>query len=101
LSPQLKDSLTQVVVLSEDPSFAQFRLQRPALPAARRAQTAHSPHFLPAYARKNPSGYSYLCRLELDIENRLPIGIWVDLGDQIGASPSAASASLRLKLKRF
>lgn len=57
---------------------------------------------LPSFFRENPSGYSFLCRKELQIENSLPIGIWIDaeqpdyLKGQIGNA-----LNLRLKLLRF
>lgn len=38
-----------------------------------------SPYFLPKYARQNPSGYSFLCRKELQLEDRLPVGIWFEM----------------------
>lgn len=32
---------------------------------------------LPAYIRSNPMGYAPLCRLEVKIEQKLPIGVWL------------------------
>ncbi len=36
---------------------------------------------LPEFVRKNPSGYSYLCRLERKIEKKAPLGIWMRVGE--------------------
>ena len=38
------------------------------------------PNILPAYARQNPGGYSYLCRLELEAEEALPVPLWLRAG---------------------
>lgn len=40
-----------------------------------------TPQFLPRYARENPTGYSFLCRQELAIQRRWPVGLWVDMED--------------------
>lgn len=58
--------------------------------------------FLPSYARENPSGYSYLCRLELKVEDTLPVGLWLKLGtdESLKTGPFSA-ANLRMKLFRF
>ncbi len=39
----------------------------------------YAPNFLPTYARNNPSGYSYLCLKEIEVEKKLPIGIWFEV----------------------
>ncbi|MDX2246598.1 MAG: hypothetical protein SF052_07485 [Bacteroidia bacterium] len=57
-------------------------------------------HILPSYAQENPSGYSWLCRMELKIENELPIGVWVKAGDSGGIVNSTGN-NLHLKLKLF
>lgn len=57
------------------------------------------PHyFIPSYARRNPSGYSYLCRLELQIEDELPLGLWIRADET--AHPGG-SLYVRMKLIRF
>ncbi|RMG23853.1 MAG: hypothetical protein D6730_13660 [Bacteroidetes bacterium] len=61
-----------------------------------------SPAFLPAYALENPTGYSYLCRLELKAEASLPVAFWLKLGEQYGAPGTVGSpANLRMKVLRF
>jgi len=58
--------------------------------------------FLPNYALENPQGLSYLCRLELDIEKKLPLGVWIQLdqGAGLGVSPRN-NAYVRFKLFNF
>lgn len=58
--------------------------------------------FLPDYAQENPQGLSYLCRLELDIEKKLPLGVWIkiDEGSGLGVSPRN-NAYVRFKLFNF
>ncbi|MEM7656832.1 MAG: hypothetical protein AAF399_11940 [Bacteroidota bacterium] len=64
--------------------------------------TNPSPAFLPTYARQNPSGYSFLCLKELEIENKLPIGLWIKLENPAYLRQQLGNqASLRLKLLRF
>lgn len=55
-------------------------------------------YIIPTYARANPSGYSYLCRLELQIEDELPLGLWIRADEK--AHPGG-SVYLRMKLIRF
>lgn len=58
--------------------------------------------WLPQYARDNPSGYSFLCRQELAIERRWPIGLWVNLqeGEALrGTIMSTAHLRLRLLIE--
>jgi hypothetical protein len=55
---------------------------------------------LPQYARENPANFAPLCRMELQVENQLPIGIWVNWEDS-GQSALMESAHLRLRLLRF
>ncbi|MEM6807390.1 MAG: hypothetical protein AAF696_38670 [Bacteroidota bacterium] len=59
-----------------------------------------SPVYLPKFARNNPTGYTYLCRLELQIEKDLPLGLWLDIGDQSTfGNPSNANANVRFRFK--
>ncbi len=39
-----------------------------------------SERVIPAYARSNPSGYSYLCQMELQVEKNLPVPLWFRAG---------------------
>lgn len=56
----------------------------------------------PAFVRKNPRGYSYLCRLELEIEEKLPVGVWIKTGDAQAVSTGLKSnAHVRFKLLNF
>ena len=55
---------------------------------------------LPAYARQNPRGYTYLCRLELEVEERLPIGLWFKMDEGPSRQTSMlGSAHLRLRFR--
>jgi hypothetical protein len=56
------------------------------------------PYFVPTYARQNPSGYSYLCRLELKAEDKLPLGIWLRADE---TNHPGGNIYLRLKMIRF
>jgi len=57
---------------------------------------------LPSYARQNPSGYSYLCHLELKAEDKLPIGVWVKIDDgKESLVPRLPQTYLQFKLLRF
>ncbi|MEO0898462.1 MAG: hypothetical protein AAFY71_18765 [Bacteroidota bacterium] len=57
---------------------------------------------MPEYARENPSGYSFLCRLELKAEDKLPVGLWVEVEDGKNLSlPTYPHTYFRLKLIRF
>lgn len=58
--------------------------------------------FQPRFVQENPTGYSYLCRLELSIEAKSPVGVWLKLNDAPmvpGRLPS--NADLRFKLLKF
>ncbi|MEL6254568.1 MAG: hypothetical protein AAFR87_21340 [Bacteroidota bacterium] len=56
--------------------------------------------FIPEFVRKNPTGYTYLCRLELQIEKDLPLGLWLDIGDDSTyGNPSNANANVRFRFK--
>ena len=35
---------------------------------------------LPQFARENPAGHSYLCRMEVHVERALPIPLWIRAG---------------------
>ena len=57
---------------------------------------------IPEYVRENPRGYSYLCRLELKIEEKLPIGVWIKIGENSGfAGDAKGNAHVRFKLFQF
>jgi hypothetical protein len=65
-----------------------------------------SPHFLPDFALENPTGYSFLCRTELAVENKFPIGIWLKIGEERPAMQSrpiraTEGTKVQLKLMRF
>ena len=65
----------------------------------------HSSTLLPTHVQDNPLGYSYLCRLELDIEEKLPVGVWMKIGDsstqmEFDGLPRQ-NAYVRFKLFRF
>jgi hypothetical protein len=53
-------------------------------------------NFLPDFVRENPRGYSYLCRLELEVEEKLPLGIWFKIGDNYGLPGGNAHVRFRL-----
>ncbi len=55
---------------------------------------------IPEYVRKNPRGYSYLCRLELEIEEKLPIGVWIKFGEE-GQSMGRPGGNARVRFKLF
>ena len=56
----------------------------------------------PRFVRENPRGYSYLCRLELEIEDKLPIGVWLNLGEYTHLpGNSGGNAHLKFKLLDF
>ncbi len=58
---------------------------------------------IPNYVRLNPRGYSYLCRLELEIEEKSPVGMWVKIGEntaQFEGLPRS-NAYVRFKLFQF
>ncbi len=38
-------------------------------------------NWLPTHVRRNPAGYSFLCRLEREIEKSTPVGLWVRVGE--------------------
>ena len=92
-----------------------FRLQLPEHPSA---PTQHlslfqtrqfgetllqaSEHFIPTFARQNPSGYSYLCRLELKAENTMAIPLWFRAENgREGAMFPGGNVYLQIKALRF
>jgi hypothetical protein len=64
-------------------------------------KTILKPASLPEYARENPAGHSYLCRLEVKIENKFPLGVWVKVGDSGGIVNSTGNNAHFRLLKRF
>lgn len=63
---------------------------------------ASFPLIQPAFFQENPRGYSYLCRLELEIEAKLPVGIWVKTSDPTEIPNSLnTNAHVRLRLFHF
>ena len=72
--------------------------------------TTHNPSHLsptlelihPRFVRENPRGFSYLCRLELEIEEKLPIGVWLNLGEWSHLpGNSGGNAHIKFKLLDF
>lgn len=59
-----------------------------------------SKHILPNHVRENPAGYSFLCKLEVDIEENSPIPFWFQLGNNDKLFP-AGSAHVKLKMFKF
>ena len=88
-------------------TFPESSLSLPGypLPPGFTGQADLSPSFSlirPAYVKENPRGYSYLCRLELEMEEKLPVGIWIKTGDAQAVSTGLKSnAHVRLKLLNF
>lgn len=77
---------------------------RPALPASS-LPSPNLPHdgiWLPDYARKNPAGHAPLCQLEVRLEKKLPVPLWIRAG-KVDALPQFGTGSLyvRMKLLRF
>ena len=65
---------------------------------------APNDHLIPDYVRENPMNYSYLCRLEQQIEAKLPVGLWLKLEPNNFRQPSLPSpgnAYIRMKMIRF
>ena len=50
----------------------------------------------PDFVKENPRGYSYLCRLELKVEEKLPLGIWFNVGENVGIPGGNAHVRFRL-----
>lgn len=73
--------------------------------AAQSAIFSNPKILLPSHVRENPRGYSYLCRLELEIEEKLPVGVWMktatpDLSGNL-EGVLRQNAYVRFKLLRF
>lgn len=66
---------------------------------------ASAPFFqfsLPGFVQANPRGYSPLCRLELEIEEKSPVGVWMRFGDNPNVTSIAPTrAYFQLKLLDF
>lgn len=97
--PALPTERSQAV----SPTGLQFRSGAQASPFSQGSSSSTGTNqigtaFLPEYARENPSGYSYLCRLELKIEDQLPLGVWFQAD---GSNHPGGSIYLRLKMIRF
>ena len=75
-------------------TYSQFIL--PGNDSAQIATTS----ILPLYAQENPTGYSYLCRLELSLEKQMPVSFWVKLGEQ-SYGQIKGNVHAQIKLKRF
>ena len=57
---------------------------------------------MPQYVQDNPTGYSYLCRLELDLEKKLPVPVWLKMEDNRKLSEGLTNnVYVRFKLLRF
>ncbi|MDX2286656.1 MAG: hypothetical protein NW241_20990 [Bacteroidia bacterium] len=79
-----------------------LRLQAPPAVAAPRPAEGLSLR-MPETVRRNPSGYSPLCRLEIRLENTLPVSIWAELPASAAAPRAGAlpAPHVQLKLLRF
>lgn len=71
-------------------------LARPALSLPRTPPFGYQ--VLPRFAQENPRGYSYLCRLELEVAETLPLGLWVKM-EGGPAAQMLGSAHLRLQFR--
>ncbi len=85
-------------------SFAPERQTLLPLHLTRPASLLVSPQLLPRFVRENPRGYSYVCRLELEVEEKLPVGVWVRGGAESQPTapwhqPAAAENYLYLRLR--
>ena len=76
----------------------QILISNPLISAIPKSDLIIPNYFVPQYARENPSGYSYLCRLELKAEDELPLGIWLRADE---TSHPGGNLYLRLKMIRF
>ncbi|MEM9718795.1 MAG: hypothetical protein AAGA10_06090, partial [Bacteroidota bacterium] len=58
--------------------------------------------FLPEFARVNPAGHSYLCRMEVNVEKNLPVPLWIRAGKvQDWESYNSTAMYLQVKLLGF
>lgn len=56
----------------------------------------------PMHVVQNPRGFSPICRFELKVEDRLPVGLWLKLeDDRLSEGMLKDNAHVRLKLLRF
>lgn len=63
---------------------------------------APSPVFLPEYARQNPAGHSFLCRIEAKQEKYSPAPVWIKLGPAHPAETYLVQqGAVRLRLLRL
>ncbi|MCI4668841.1 MAG: hypothetical protein MRZ79_11960 [Bacteroidia bacterium] len=63
---------------------------------------ANGYQILPKFARENPTGYTFLCRLELKGEDKMRIPVWIKVDDSNSYSaPSFPHTYVRFKLLRF
>lgn len=53
---------------------------------------------IPAYAQENPSGYTYLCRMELEVEKNLPVPLWFRAG-KVNTWETYNSTAMYLQVK--
>lgn len=58
--------------------------------------------WLPEFAKSNPSGHSYLCRVETSLESQMKMPLWIRAGE-MPAIPQAGTGNIyvRWKLLRF
>ncbi|GAB4411562.1 MAG: hypothetical protein OHK0039_16810 [Bacteroidia bacterium] len=69
------------------------------LPADTQRNAQPHAHITPAYVRANPAGHAWLCRQEVAIEQRMPVGIWFDTEGTPWLAPQLmGSAHLRLRV---
>ena len=82
-----------------------FSRQRSFAFQALEIQQGPQPILKTAYIPPDPGYLSYLCRKELEIEKKLPIGIWINIGEpesQLIRHPGAGAVSnVRFKLLKF
>ena len=58
--------------------------------------------FMPQYVQENPQGYSPLCRLELDLEDKMRMPVWIKMEDNRRLTEGLTqNVYVRLKLLRF
>ncbi len=63
---------------------------------------AVSPSFLPGYALANPSGHSFLCRVEDKVLAKSPFPVWIKLADEAKSDiPLYQNAAIRYRVFRL
>lgn len=82
------------------PDQLHFSSYTTAQPATQPFSIASFPLIQPAFFQENPRGYSYLCRLELEIEEKLPVGIWVKTSDPTEI-PNGLNTNAHVRLRLF